>query len=96
MLARSFRPRGDSVPLPRVPHFGDAEKLHDLFQRFGTRRMAEDVAALEFALRSRGGAVELMLGEEQLRKLRAPQPPTLNTRRGVSRWGSEMRKMVGF
>jgi hypothetical protein len=30
-----FRPRGDSIPLPRVMHFGEAEKLRDLFRRLG-------------------------------------------------------------
>ena len=38
----TFRPRGDSVPLPRVMHFGDAEKLRELFRRFGSRQLAEE------------------------------------------------------
>lgn len=80
----TFRPHGDSVPLPRVIHFGHAEKLRELFRRFGSRRMAEDVAALEFAMRSGGGAIELMLGEAQLCKLRQHKKPTLNTERGVA------------
>lgn len=69
----TFRLRGESSSLPRAFYFGSDDKLRDLFSRFGTRRMAEDVAALEFALRSGGGAVELMLGEAQLRKLRTPK-----------------------
>jgi hypothetical protein len=79
-----FRARGDSIALPRVMHFGDAEKLRDLFKRFGSRRMAEDVAALEFAINAKRGAVELMLGEMQLRTLRQHKAPTLNTERGVA------------
>ena len=80
----TFRPRGDSVPLPRVMHFGDAEKLRDLFKRFGSRHLAEDQAALEFAINTKRGAVELMLGETQLRHLRRHKEPTLKTERGVS------------
>jgi hypothetical protein len=76
-----FRPRGDSIPLPRVLHFGDAEKLRELFRRFGTHRMAEDVAALEFAIRTKRGAVELTLGDAQLSKLRTAKRPTLDTDR---------------
>jgi hypothetical protein len=74
-----FRPRGDSVPLPRVSHFGDTEKLRELFRRFGSRQLAEDHSALEFAINIKRGAVELTLGELQLRKLRTPRRPTLNT-----------------
>jgi hypothetical protein len=80
----TFRPRGDSVPLPRVMHFGDAEKLRELFKRFGSRQLAEDHAALEFAINTKRGAVELILGEAQLRELRKHKPPTLNTERGIS------------
>jgi hypothetical protein len=47
-------------------HFGDAEKLRELFRRFGSRQLAEDHAALEFAINTKRGAVELMLGETQL------------------------------
>lgn len=36
-------------------HFGDAEKLRDLFHRFSPRKMAEDVAALEFAINAKRG-----------------------------------------
>ena len=80
-----FRSRGESVALPRIVHFGDAEKLRELFRRFATRRMAEDVATLEFAiLNAKRGAVELMLGETELRELRKHKPPTLNTERGVA------------
>jgi hypothetical protein len=86
----TFRPRGNSIALPRVLHFGTDDKLRDLFQRFGTRRMREDVAALEFAIRTRRGNVELMLGEEQLSKLRTPKRPTLNTDRGVSPPGASL------
>ena len=75
----TFRPRGDSIALPHVVHFGDAEKLRELFRRFGSRQMAEDHAALEFAINTKRGAVELMLGETQLRKLRIHKTPTLNT-----------------
>jgi hypothetical protein len=64
-----------------VLHFGTDDKLRDLFQRFGTRKMAEDMAALEYAIRTGRGAVELMLGPEQLSKLTAPKRPTLNTER---------------
>jgi hypothetical protein len=81
-----FRPRGDSVALARVLHFGDAEKLRDLFRRFSPRKMAEDVAALDFAINAKRGAVELMLGETQLCNLRRHKPPTLNTDHGVSPW----------
>jgi hypothetical protein len=77
----TFRPRGDTIALPRVLHFGTEDKLRDLFQRFGATRMAEDVAALEFAIRTGRGNVELMLGEEQLRKLWTPKRPTLRTER---------------
>ena len=80
----TFRPRGDSVPLPRVMHFGDAEKLRELFRRFGSRQLAEDHAALEFAINTKRGAVELTLAETQLRHLRWHRTPTLNTERGVS------------
>lgn len=79
-----FRPRGNSVALPRVLHFGDAEKLRDLFSRFGSHQMSEDVAGLEFAIQTRRGAVELMLGEAQLTKLRTHRKPSLNTDRGGS------------
>jgi hypothetical protein len=82
----TFRPRGDSIPLPRVMHFGDAEKLRELFKRFGSRQLAEDHSALEFAINTKRGAVELMLGETQLRELRKHKPPTLNTERGISSW----------
>lgn len=67
-----FRPRGESVPVPRVMHFGDAEKLRDLCRRFGPRQLAEDHAALEFAINGKRGAVELLLGDAQLRELRKP------------------------
>lgn len=78
----TFRPRGDSIPLPRVMHFGDADKLRDLFRRFASRQMAEDVATFEFAIiNAKRGAVELMLGETQLRHLRTHKRPTLNTDR---------------
>lgn len=80
-----FRPRGDSVPLPRVLHFGDAGKLRELFRRFGSRQLAEDHAALEFAINTKRGAVELTLAETQLRELRKHKTPTLKTDRGVSR-----------
>ena len=81
-----FRPRGDSVPMPRVMHFGDAEKLRELFRRFGSRQLAEDHAALEFAINTKRGAVELTLAETQLRHLRQHRTPRLNTDRGVSPW----------
>lgn len=80
----TFRPRGHSVPLPRVMHFGNAEKLRDLFKRFGSRHLAEDHAALDFAIKAKRGAVELMLGETQLRHLRRHKEPTLKTERRVS------------
>jgi hypothetical protein len=80
----TFRPRGDNT-LPRVIHFGDAEKLRDLFRRFGSRQTDGDVATLEFAIRSKRGKVELMLGEMQLRHLRKHKTPTLNTDHGVSK-----------
>jgi hypothetical protein len=78
----TFRPRDDSVPLPRLLHFGDAEKLRDLFRRFGSRKLAEDHADLYF--NAKRGAVELMLGETKLRELRRHKPLTLNTERGVN------------
>jgi hypothetical protein len=81
----TFRARGDTIALPRVLHFEDAEKMRDLFRRFGSRRTAEDVAAFEFAIGTGRGAVELMLGEVQLSKLRSAKRPTLNTERGVTR-----------
>ena len=79
----TFRPRGESIALPRVLHFGTDDKLRELFQRFGARKMAEDVAALEFAIQSRRGAVGLMLGPEQLGKLTTAKRPTLNTDRRI-------------
>jgi hypothetical protein len=79
----TFQPCGNSVPLPRVMHFGDSEKLRDLFRRFGSRQLAEDHGALEFAISTKRGAVELMLGETQLRELRKHKRPTLSTDRGV-------------
>lgn len=75
----TFRPRGDTIALPRVLHFGDAEKLRDIYRRFGTRHLSEDAAALEFAIRTRRGAVELMLGKEQLSKLQESKRPSPNT-----------------
>jgi hypothetical protein len=81
----TFRPRGDSIPMPRVMHFGDAEKLRELFRRFGSRQLAEDHAALEFAINTNRGAVELTLAETQLRHRRQHRTPTLDTGRGVSR-----------
>ena len=57
--------------------------MHDLFQRFGARRMREDVAALEFGIRTGRGNVELTLCEEQLEKLKTPKRPTLNTDRRI-------------
>jgi hypothetical protein len=82
----TFQPRGDSIPLPRVMHFGDAEKLPELFRRFCSHQLAEDHAALEFAINNtKRGAVELTLAETQLRHLRQHRIPTLNTERGVSR-----------
>lgn len=57
----TFRVRGSDIALPRVLHFGDAEKLRTMFQRFASRRTAGEVAALEFAIRVGRGAVELML-----------------------------------
>lgn len=72
----TFRPKGATVPLPRVFYFGSDDKLRDLFGRFGASRMAEDLAALEFALHSGGGAVELMLAEAQLKILRASSTST--------------------
>jgi hypothetical protein len=71
----TFGPRGASIALPRVLHFAGDDKLHDLFRRFGSRRRSEDVAALEFAIRTGRGNVELTLGEEQLSKLRTPNVP---------------------
>jgi hypothetical protein len=85
----TFRLRGNTISLPRVLHFGDAEKLRDLFRRFGSRQLAEDHAALEFAINTKRGAAELMLGETQLRK---HNPPTLNTDRGVSQWRNAKRQ----
>lgn len=64
-------------------HFGTDEKLRDLFHRFGSSRMAEDIAALEFAIRTKRGNVELMLAEEHLSTLRTPKRPTLNTDRRI-------------
>ena len=75
----TFRPRGSDIALPRLLHFGDAEKLRTMFQRFATRRMAEDVAALEFGIRVGRGAVELLLGEQELRKLRTAKSPSLRS-----------------
>lgn len=79
----TFRPRGDSIALPRVLHFGTDDKITELFHRFGSRKMAEDVAALEFAIRNGRGAVELTLGPEQLETLKTPKRPTLNTERRI-------------
>jgi hypothetical protein len=79
----TFRVRGTLTNLPRAFYFGSDDKLRDLFGRFGTHRMTEDVAALEFALRSGGGAVELMLGEAQLSKLKTPKRPMLDTKRRI-------------
>lgn len=76
-----FRPRGASIALPRVLHFGNEDKLRDLFQRFGTRRMSEDMAALEFGIRTGRGNVGLKLGDEQLDKLKTPKRSTLRTER---------------
>jgi hypothetical protein len=67
-------------------HFGDAEKMRVLFKRFGSRQLAEDHAALEFAINTKRGAVELTLPETQLRHLRQHKAPTLNTGRCVSPW----------
>jgi hypothetical protein len=53
----TFRPRGETVALPRVVHFGDAEKLREIFRRFGSCQLAEDHAALEFAINTKRGAV---------------------------------------
>lgn len=50
--------------------FADADKIRSMFCRFGTRRMAEDVAAFEDAIPHGTGAVELRLGVEQYAALR--------------------------
>ena len=73
--------------MPRVLHFGDAEKLRELFRRFGSRQLAEDHASLEFAINIKRGAVELTLAEMQLRKLRTPRRSTLNTDRRIETLG---------
>lgn len=78
----TFRPRGAMVALPRLLHFGDAEKLREIFRRFGARQMSEDHASLEFAIRMKRGAAELMLGDAQLSKLMVGKQPTMNTERG--------------
>lgn len=75
----TFRPRGATIALPRVLHFGNEDKLRELFRRFGSQRMAEDVAALDYAINTGRGNIELMLGEEQLSKLRTAKRPTLQT-----------------
>lgn len=68
----TFRMRRITTNLPRSFYFGSDDKLRDLFHRFGSSRMPEDLSALEFALRSGGGSVELLLNELQLSKLRTP------------------------
>jgi hypothetical protein len=50
-------------------HFGDTEKLRELFRRFGSRQMTEDHGDLEFAINTKRGAVESKLAETELRKL---------------------------
>jgi len=51
----TFRLRGETVALPRVLHFGDTEKLRDLFRRFGSRQVAQDHGALDFAINTKRG-----------------------------------------
>lgn len=77
----TFRPRGNSIALPRVLHFGTDDKLRELFRRFGSCRMSDEEAALEFAIRTGGSNVELMLGPQQLAKLTTPKRPTLKVER---------------
>ena len=51
------------VPIPR------SDKLRSLHQRFGKARLLEDVAALEYAISTGRGIVQLALGAEQMAHL---------------------------
>jgi hypothetical protein len=70
-----FRPRGASVSFPRVIHFRQTEKVSNLFARYGTNQEPEGRAALECGFKTRRGAVELELSEEQTQHLRAKARP---------------------
>ena len=42
-----------------------AEKIREIYDCFGTRKMSEDKCAFEFGVRSKGGMVEFELTPEQ-------------------------------
>jgi hypothetical protein len=71
----TFRDRPSNTRLPRVITFTDPDKIRDLYRRFGAQRMAEEVAAFEFALTHGRGLVELSLGEEEYVKLKNVKGP---------------------
>lgn len=58
----------------RVCTFADCEKIRNIWRRFASRRMSEDVQVFEFALARGSGAVELRLGDEQMVALKQKNP----------------------
>lgn len=68
-------PSHEPRALPRAYNFATADKIQDLYTRFGTSGMAEDKAAVEYAIRTGRGMVELTLGEEQYRVLQMVKAP---------------------
>ncbi len=71
----SFR-QTNHWPLPRAYTFTNPDKIRDLYTRFGSSRIAEDVASFEFGLQNGRGVVELTLEEEQYRVLHMEKAPT--------------------
>lgn len=45
-----FRTVAWARDLPRVLHFRDSSKIRDLYMRFGSSHLLEDVAAFEYAV----------------------------------------------
>jgi hypothetical protein len=72
----SFRKPLAHGVLPRVLTFADPAKITSLYERFGSRRLAEDRAAFEFALQQGRGVTELSLGREQYQKLLVRSAPS--------------------
>ena len=75
-----FKDHQTSWPLSRVVTFRDPDKIRNLYQRFGSKRMSEDVAAFEYGLQQGSGIVELTLGDDQYRVLQTAKAPPRRVR----------------